>query len=883
VEDRFRETISTRLYGEQSLKENCKEPFVIHDGPPFANGNLHIGHALNKMIKDTILRTKIEAGYRVEFRPGWDCHGMPIELKALASLPKTSTDPASIRKASREFALNAHIAQKTDMQRWGLLADYERPVLTMQSEYQSSQLYVFAKFVEMGLVKRGKKPVHYSPSSKTALADAELEYNDNHISKACLVAFPLLGGEKLLIWTTTPWTVPANQAIGINPNLQYVRTKIDGQTFILAESRVSFIGEITGKPVEIISVVSIEELLSLRYRDFMNDEQLNPILAADFVTKDTGTGLVHLAPAYGHDDFTICRFHGIREREIIDTSGRFTNLAPAELYGRCVIGDGVQAAVELLLKRSMLIHCYDHKHRYPYDWRTKKPVIQMATDQWFINVESILNKVIQAITNVKFVPEHGKKRLLDMVMGRKEWCISRQRYWGVPIPVFYDSNDTPLLNADIVRHVADIFKRDGPESWWQKDASALLPAQYMSKHYRKGTDTLDVWFDSGTFWNINPSKPADLYVEGNDQYRGWFQSSLITSVVARDVAPFKKLVSHGFVLDERGLKMSKSIGNVIDPNDLIQTMKGTDVLRLWAVSSHFQNDVTIGPNSLGKRMGRLPAYIVEQIAELHQKVRNTFRFILGNISDYSSGGFISDERFHLDRCVEMRLGQLMNQMQGLYEQLDFANAITLLRKFITEELSAFYLDVIKNRLYIEQRNSAERRSAQCTLFNLATGMLSVLRPVMPYLCAEVESHLSNHTFKLPESAETVLSLEDIEVFRRSIQIHINQLVLDKLVDSTFQIEASITLTRPLPLSLDELSEILMISKVDTKTRSDIPLLELDAQLSSTPMHIRLYKSRKHKCPRCWVYRMAILSDEVCPPCQIVLNDSLQTNHQVTLY
>lgn len=542
----------------------------------------------------------IERGERVELRPGWDCHGLPIEQKALVNAQGKSLVPLKLRSLCKRFAQEAIERQVGSMQRWGLLAEYDRPVFTMDPLYEAHELEIFAKFVETGLVFTDKRPVFWSPSSRTALAEAELEYVEDHKSRACFAKFPLIGSDEcnLLIWTTTPWTLPANQGIAFNSRVKYVKISCQGSQYLVAESRVA---SLKGSFPDIEIVKEIDTLNGLCYWNPIT-ETVNRLIEADFVTEDSGTGLVHLAPAYGQDDFRVCRQDkDLQLVEIVDEQGKFTPSAPSELVGLDIFDD-IHHVVDCLKAKGLIVRQEDHLHRYPYDWRSRKPVVQMAANQWFIQTGSIKDRLLKALDEIEFVPASGKKRFANMIESRSEWCISRQRLWGVPIPVFYWTNSRQsLLDAEAIRHVAQMFKVKGSDAWWSLDTVDLLPEKYkpMAKDLEKGTDTFDVWFDSGAFWQISPQRPADVYIEGSDQFRGWFQSSLISSVVARQIPPTKRIIAHGFVLDEKGAKMSKSLGNVLDPEKVIERAgHGTDVLRLWAANSNFLHDVSIGSSSI---------------------------------------------------------------------------------------------------------------------------------------------------------------------------------------------------------------------------------------------------------------------------------------------
>lgn len=874
IEEQFRSAVS--LYQSQS---NWQEEFIIHDGPPFANGDLHIGHALNKMLKDTILRYHQGQGRKIQLQPGWDCHGLPIELRATSSFNQVSTSTMEqvlqIRNTCRKFALEAQARQQVQMQQWAVLADYEHRILTMDSGYVARQLRLFSQFVKRGLVKRRKHPVYWSPSSRTALAEAELEYRDDHISTACFVRFPVLASETysegfpllyLLIWTTTPWTIPANQAIAFNPqHSQYCKIHIGNDlktAYIVARNRVSYLQETLAQSIVIIEDVSANVLQHLRYHDSCGEIQST--WEAPFVTDDSGTGLVHIAPAYGVNDFQWYSRHTISNNpllEIVDSMGFYNEQAPDNLPGCSIFGE---APLEFLRSKSLLLATHQYQHRYPYDWRTKKPVIQMATNQWHIDIVTIKEEIITALNKVEFKPESGRTKLIKMIESRAEtpWCISRQRLWGVPIPVFYRIEDeAPCLDPIIINHVAKLIeenRKDGCNIWWKADVKDLLPPSHshLALNICKGTDTFDVWFDSGTFWaNTNSSKSADLYLEGVDQFRGWFQSSLISSVVAcSGVAPFKTILIHGFVLDEKGNKMSKSIGNVVTPTEVIappnQPYRGIDVLRLWAVTSDYTKDITIGTNTL------------DQITDLLQKFRNTFRFLLGNLHDFQ----ILDHSIPaplrpLDRAMLQELKEVGELVNLAYAQYDFADGVGRLGKFVKEDLSAIYFDCIKNRLYLLESTGIDRIGAQSALVIVYKELLKALRPVSPFLCAEVESHRRFDFAKLPTIREigNISRWRDLVNFRNNIKTALFEARQSGYIESTFQ--ANVQLAPhlcPLGLNPDDLAELFLVRKVELKDGLDSFFIE---------------KSNEAKCPRCWIYRSLVV-DAPCEPCNRALTRSL---------
>ncbi|KAF9324407.1 hypothetical protein BGZ91_002964, partial [Linnemannia elongata] len=668
-EHQFRQRCTTDLYAWQR-ENNGGELFVLHDGPPYANGHLHLGHALNKLIKDFVNRHKVMQGFQVDYRPGWDCHGLPIELKALAELKVTdrsNLSPTQVRAVAQATAQSAVDSQRQEFSSYAVMGDWTNGYKTMDKDFETRQLKVFYEMMNKGLIYRANKPVYWSPSSKTALAESELEYKDDHRSRSAWVAFfvdqpsdklvsllPPGVSLQAVVWTTTPWTLPANRCVAVHPKMNYTlfksSTATDPNTVYLAatdrmdEMKVRFTppkpkagATTTGDAAvefvfETLAQVSGQDLVGSRYQHPLTGETSLPFIAADYVTSDSGSGLVHTAPGHGMDDFKACFPLGIEAFCPVDGNGVFTAEAGPELEGLSVQTDGTVKVLEMLVTRNILIQEQVYVHKYPYDWRTKKPVILRATSQWFANVGTIKEDALKAIENVRIVPEGARRRLEGFVLSRSEWCISRQRSWGVPIPVMYNvETDEPLLTRESVQHVIDLVKEHGADVWWSLSTEELLAPEYRNdgNTYRRGTDTMDVWFDSGTSWTMieekmpRPHLPfvADVYCEGSDQHRGWFQSSLLTSVALTGKAPFGTLITHGFLLDAKGFKQSKSLGNTVDPAVVINGGKnlvkepayGTDVLRLWAASSEYTKDIAIGST------------ILQQVAEGMRKFRTTAR------------------------------------------------------------------------------------------------------------------------------------------------------------------------------------------------------------------------------------------------------------------
>ena len=626
-EIKYRHRCTDQLYLWQRSALRDRPEFILHDGPPYANGDLHIGHALNKILKDIIVRWNLLTGRRVHFRPGWDCHGLPIELKALQSAMKSIGDskpmtPLQIRKHSKETALVAVNAQREQFKSWAIMADWENPYLTLSRKYEAAQLEIFRDMFKRGLIYRKYRPVYWSPWTQTALAEAELEYNEFHKSRSVFVRMEIAECAGLdfwktymLIWTTTPWTLPGNKAIAINNDIRYVTVEdgVTGVRYIVAENLTDqTLQRISDDPsrFQIRARIDTSVLKNLKYRHPIYKDKVCPVISADYVTDDSGTGLVHIAPAHGFDDYLASLKHGNIEVDcVVDEKGHFTIGAGGSLNGLSIFKEGFEKVLELAGDNVVKEEVYAHK--YPYDWRTRKPVIVRATQQWFADVSEIKLQAIASLKDVEFVPETGRRRLSTIVSARNEWCISRQRSWGVPIPVFYSKDSgEPLINDNIISKIIDMIKDGGSDVWYEKSVSDLLPKHYDPALYEKGADTMDVWFDSGCSWaSLKNKNSIDLYLEGSDQHRGWFQSSLLTSIAARGHAPYKKLITHGFVTDDKNRKMSKSLGNVVDPSFITAEGKntktkksnlgyGVDVMRLWISSSDYTRDISVGTGIL---------------------------------------------------------------------------------------------------------------------------------------------------------------------------------------------------------------------------------------------------------------------------------------------
>ena len=790
--------------------------FVLHDGPPFANGKLHIGHFLNKTLKDVHNRYALMRGRRVHYVSGWDCHGLPIELKALAHSSDTNSQssPLHIRRTARAFASAAIEEQKADFMRWGVLTDWDVTYRTMDAEYEAQQLTVLLQLHRRGLLYRAKKPVWWSPATRTALAEAELEYEEEHVSRAVWVMFPVVEGEvkqqwgdvSVLVWTTTPWTLPGNVAIAYSPDVEYVVARVgrrtegadatgqrqelddtwrEGKQLLIARERVEFVCSLLRRQLTVVSSIPNASLAStVTSHPFLS--RTSPLLQATHVTTETGTAFVHTAPAHGVDDFIACKAAGITDmHDYVNEKGQFIDGVGCGLEGKEVLGEGSESVIKLLQDCGQLLHVERYVHRYPYDWRSKTPVITRTTEQWFARVDSLQSDALDAIAAVQFTPEAGRGRLTAMISGRKEWCLSRQRVWGVPIPVFYREDGQVLMDEESVTHIIDLVRQHGTDCWWEMDEQQLLPPRYRNDGhtYTKGQDTMDVWFDSGTSWlpalnhltstqSLPPTHSTappqfDVYLEGSDQHRGWFQSSLLTSVAMRGVAPYKRIVTHGFVLDEAGRKMSKSIGNVIDPNTIISGLPlptaaaataavaapasktkqkkqaqtrskqytstaptGVDYLRLWVSSIDYTNDASIGATSLGK------------VADTYKKVRAMCRWMLGCVDGMSGDGRVGwDELLGVDRWMVRKCEEFVLAVTDEYDSGRYNRVYALLTQLLNVELSAYYSDISKDRLYASGATSVERRSVQTVLCVVLECVMKVIAPIMPHTAEDINQHM----------------------------------------------------------------------------------------------------------------------------------------------
>lgn len=897
----IREPEIQKFWAEQSIYEdlsnnNKGDIFTLHDGPPYANGTLHMGHALNKVLKDIINRYKLLRGYRARYVLGWDCHGLPIELKVLQNIKgeeRAGLTPLQLRQKAKEFALQTIHEQATGFQRWGIWGDYENAYYTLKPEYEAAQIGVFGKMALKGYIYRGLKPVYWSPSSHTALAEAELEYPENHISPSIYVAFPVTQpSEKLaaiaavehlyaLIWTTTPWTIPANLGISANANLAYSIVGNGDQNYIVATELVEKLAATFEQTLEVKYTFKGDVLQGTITKHPYRDRP-SPIVLGDHVTAESGTGLVHTAPNHGQDDFVVGKKYQLGMIDLVDDRGNFNADAGEELAGLSVLKEGNTKVIEILTANGTLIKQEPYNHKYPYDWRTKKPVIVRATEQWFASVDGFREDALKSIKEVNWIPVIGKNRITSMVQERSDWCISRQRTWGVPIPVFYDEEtNEPLLTAETIKHIQELIREHGSDVWWQREVADLLPETHQNngRKYRKGTDTMDVWFDSGSSWagvlggeshdsKLVPYKinyPADIYLEGSDQHRGWFQSSLLTSVATNGYAPYKTVLTHGFVLDEKGQKMSKSLGNIVDPMVVINGGKdqkkeppyGADVIRLWAASVDYNGDVPIGKT------------ILAQMSDVSRKIRNTARFLLSNLFDFKPAEHLVPyaDLPESDRYILHRLSEVTKEITEAYDKFQFSRFFQTIQNFCTVDLSNFYLDIAKDRLYISAPNGARRRSCQTVLMYCVESIAKAIAPVLCHTAEDIWQYLpypaptksvfqSGWLIVHPEwyKPELAAKWEYLREVRSEVNKVLESARTGKLIGAPLEakvlLSVSDTTKKELLAALGkELRYLFIVSQAEMV--ESLPTSDFTGE--SENLKIAVVKADGAKCPRCWNY------------------------------
>jgi len=848
-------------------------PFILHDGPPYANGDIHIGHALNKILKDFVLRYQTMKGRFVPYVPGWDTHGLPIETAVTKKgINRKEMSLVDYRKLCRAYAVEQVEKQKIQFERLGILGDWDNPYVTLTNDFEAEQVKVFAKMVKRGLIYKGLKPVYWSPSSETALAEAEIEYADKQ-STSVYVAFPATDKEGLLkdasyiIWTTTPWTLPANLAISVHPRFNYSVVLTGGKKYVVGETLVESLAKtLRWSTYEVLGAFKGQELELKTYKHPLYD-RVSPIILGEHVTDTDGTGLVHTAPGHGEDDYRVGKTYGLDILCPVDDKGYMTE--EAGQFNGLYYEVANEEIVKALEEAQVLLRKDRFTHSYPHDWRTKKPVIFRATPQWFASIEMLKNELLDEVKKVEWLPLWGELRISNMITGREDWCISRQRAWGVPIPAFYAENGDAVLDQEVLSHVSDLFREFGSDIWYEREAKDLLPKGYTHKGspkgtFKKETDIMDVWFDSGTSYSVLTSRglpfPADLYLEGSDQYRGWFNSSLITSVAAYGHTPYKKVVSHGFVLDGQGRKMSKSLGNTVDPL-IIMKQQGADLLRLWVATVDYQSDVRISNDTM------------VQIAEGYRKIRNTFKFMLGNLDGFDpKRDYIGySMRGQLNRVMTLKYQELVNQVVEAYENYQFDRVYRYVVPFMTNVLSAFYLDYTKDILYIEKENDFERKAVQSTLYQVTLGILKLLTPVIPHTTSEAYQllpfeHLEDvYLEKMPE-IDKDMDEELLKAF--SIFEEVRNVVLKKLEDAREQKIFGKSLSAQVNLVVTK-EQMQAIKKLDMKIHQVLIVSKVNLSVGSELL-VTVAPAEGITCDRCWNVVDHVHENGLCDRCNTVL-------------
>ena len=889
--ERLKKWEAAGLYPKIQAARAQAEKFVLHDGPPFANGDVHIGTALNKILKDIIIKYWTLRGKSAPYIPGWDCHGLPIEFKVSQDMRKagdTSADAATIRKACETYARKYIDLQRTQFKRLGVLGDWENPYLTLNKEYEADELRLFADIVAKGFVYRGKKPVYWSIPCRTALAEAEVEYQD-HVSQSVFVKFPVVGREKtfILIWTTTPWTLPANLAVAYNEKLQCVQAKVGEEDYILFRGLLPAVAEKCGWANFTEAPFPIEQLATIQYQHpFCN--RTGQAFAADFVTSDTGTGFVHIAPGHGLDDYNLGRQKGLPIYSPVDDDGRLAysnelpveQQMPVELVGKSILekhgkSDANEAVLHELRIRHALLHQENYHHSYPHCWRSKTPIIFRAMDQWFIKIDhdKFREQALNGIDRVKWIPDWGVNRIKGAVQSRPDWCISRQRTWGVPIPAFYDANNEPILDAQIVRNAADLIEKHGSNIWFEKSAgelwSLVKPANWNgAAAAAKSSDTLDVWIDSGSSSRavLKQRKElqhdrksgdeiwqADVYLEGSDQHRGWFQSSLLLSLAGNGAVPFKTVLTHGFMVDADREKISKSKQGAYEkPQTAEAYVKkyGADVVRLWVASQDYRSDIVVSEERINK------------VGETYRGIRNALRYQLSNLYDFDPvKNSVPDEKLTgLDRWILGEFSKLETEVLAAYDQYEFHVVYQKVSQFIAVELSSVYHDVIKDRLYTHAANSQSRRSTQTALHRLVTGLCQMLAPILAFTADEAWEFVPGKNVNSVHEANWhpmnfIYSQEEERGFR--VLRELRELALPELEKA--RQAKNIGKSLDAKVILTGASAALITSKTDIdslRELANVSQLEVKGEVGATDQ-VSVAKADGQKCERCWHYETDI--------------------------
>lgn len=898
-----------KVYETLIEKNEGKPLFILHDGPPYANGNIHLGTALNKTLKDFIVRYKNMSGFKAPYVPGWDTHGLPTELKArkAAGVSNASTiSDVELRKLCREFALSSLDEQRNSFKRLGAIGEWDNPYITLLKEFEAKQIEVFSEMATKGFIYKGLKPVYWCPDCETALAEAEIEYAEDPCH-SIYVKFQVTDDKGLLtklgaeldktyfvIWTTTTWTLPANVAICVGPEFEYALIKCEGEYFVMASALAESAMQAAGKTeYEVIGTLKGIDLEYMKTQHPFLDRQ-SLVIVGDHVTLESGTGCVHTAPGHGVDDYNVCHnnYPEIPVVVPVDSQGRMTE--EADFSAGLTTDEANKVIAQHLEDSGNLFALQKIVHQYPHCWRCKTPILFRATDQWFCSVDAIKDDALEAIKDVKWYPGWGEERISSMVRDRNDWCISRQRRWGVPIPIFYCKDcGEPLISKEAMKLVSDMFREEGSDSWYAKDASEILTADFKCAkcgcgEFTKEHDIMDVWFDSGvTHAAVCDERdyldwPADLYLEGADQYRGWFQSSLLTSIAWRGKAPYKAVATHGWVVDGQGRAMHKSLGNGIDPSEITEKY-GADILRLWVASSDYHADIRISPE------------ILKQLSDAYRKIRNTARYILGNLADFNpdTDSVPVSDMLSIDKWALNRLDQLNKKVCGGYENYEFHQAYHAIHNFCVVDMSNFYLDVIKDRLYTEKKDSTERRAAQTAMYIILDAMTRLLAPILAFTTDEIWQSMPHCSDSDPRhvvynempklvsemsgeavSEEFVAQWDKIHEIRDVVKKALENARAEKQIGSSLDAKVSLFCTGEMYDFLKsvetELSTVFIVSQTEIVNGEGGTLTDEALELS-----VLVEKAEGEKCMRCWAYSSTVGSDpnhpELCERCAKALS------------